>query len=149
MQQKLISYFLPDVYIPSGAHVKGAYIGDTNDLNLDADVPSLKYVMTKKEEIKEADRALARLNPQYKIEEKAVVTDSAVVDSIHLKINTALHQEQILANIQKIKYNKNIVRDIVLKGTNEDDKILHIASTFKVGNESQDAPENLKNMQST
>jgi hypothetical protein len=45
--------------------------------------------MTKKEEIKEADRALARLNPQYKIEEKAVVTDSAV-DSIHLKINTAL-----------------------------------------------------------
>ncbi|WP_407499995.1 translocation/assembly module TamB domain-containing protein [Elizabethkingia anophelis] len=144
VQQKLISYFLPDVYIPSGAHVKGAYIGDTNDLNLDADVPSLKYVMTKKEEIKEADRALARLNPQYKIEEKAVVTDSAVVDSIHLKINTALHQEQILANIQKIKYSKNIVRDIVLKGTNEDDKILHIASTFKVGNESQDASGKLK-----
>ena len=87
---------------------------------------------------------MARLNPQYKIEEKAVVTDSAVVDSIHLKINTALPQEQILANIQKIKYDKNIVRDIVLKGTNEDDKILHIASKFKVGNESQDASGKLK-----
>ena len=46
--KSLSAISLPDVYIPSGAHVKGAYIGDTNDLNLDADVPSLKYVMTKK-----------------------------------------------------------------------------------------------------
>ncbi|HFK5571277.1 TPA: translocation/assembly module TamB [Elizabethkingia meningoseptica] len=144
VQQKLVSYFLPDVYIPNGAHVNGSYRGDTNDLILDADVPSLKYVMTSKQDIKEADVALAKLNPEYKLNEKPVVTDSAVADSIHLKINTSLPQEQILANIKRVNYGKNIIRDIAVKGTNENGKVLHVASVFKVGNTSQDAAGNLK-----
>ncbi|WP_244614335.1 translocation/assembly module TamB domain-containing protein [Elizabethkingia argenteiflava] len=144
VQQKLLSYFLPDARIPRGGHIKAFYTGTTNDLVMDADVPALKYIITKKEEVKEADKMLARVNPQYKIDDKAVSSDTLAASGMQIKINTTIPQEQILANIREIEYAKNIVKDVMLKGTNENGKILRIASLFKAGNVTQDESGHLK-----
>lgn len=48
VNQNLINYFEPNLLIPNGAKIQGSFMGNTNDLVLDADVASLKYIMTKK-----------------------------------------------------------------------------------------------------
>ncbi len=45
--------------------------------------------MTKKEEITDADMALANANPDYKINERENITrDSALIDSVMVRVNT-------------------------------------------------------------
>jgi hypothetical protein len=98
VKQGLVSYFEPNLHLPKGATVNGSYDGNSNNLVLNIDAETLKYVMTKKEEITEADKALAKANPAYKITERDKITkDSAMVDQLMVRINTANLQEQIFA----------------------------------------------------
>ncbi|SFH97137.1 translocation/assembly module TamB domain-containing protein [Halpernia frigidisoli] len=144
VQQALISYFQPNVSIPNGLKVEGSFDGNSNNLVLNADASSLKYLMTKTEEISEADKALALANPSYRIQERALVAkDSAMVDQISIKINTANLDGQLQANIGRIAYNSNILKDISLKGRNEGDKILHLAANFKLGSPQEEIDEKL------
>jgi hypothetical protein len=48
VQQGLVSYFLPDLKLPQGAKVEGKYDGNSNNLILNLDAASLKYIMTKR-----------------------------------------------------------------------------------------------------
>jgi len=145
VQQGLVSYFLPDLKIPQGAKVDGQYDGNSNNLILNVDAASLKYIMTKKEEITEADKALAASNPEYKINDRDKITqDSAMVDSLMVRINTANLDEQILAKISRAEYNKNILKDITLSGRNENNTILHLATKFKHGSPEDELEDNLK-----
>ncbi|MCS3529880.1 translocation/assembly module TamB [Chryseobacterium sp. JUb7] len=145
VQQGLVSYFLPDLKLPQGAKVEGKYDGNSNNLVLNLDAASLKYLMTKKEEITEADKALAAANPEYKINERGNISkDSAMVDSVMVRINTANLDEQIFAKINRIEYNKNILKDITLSGRNENNSILHLATKFKHGNQEDETNDNLK-----
>ena len=128
VKQGLVSYFEPNLHLPKGATVNGSYDGNSNNLVLNIDAETLKYVMTKKEEITEADKALAKANPAYKITERDKITkDSAMVDQLMVRINTANLQEQIFAKVDRVEYNKNILKDITLRGHNENNRILHIA----------------------
>ncbi|SIQ29105.1 hypothetical protein SAMN05880574_109102 [Chryseobacterium sp. RU37D] len=145
VQQGLVSYFMPDLKIPQGAKVEGQYDGNSNNLILNVDAASLKYIMTKVEEITEADKALAAANPEYKINERDKVTrDSALVDSVMVRINTANLDEQIFAKINRVKYNKNILKDITLSGRNENNTILHLATKFKHGSSEEELDDQLK-----
>jgi hypothetical protein len=145
VQQGLVSYFLPDLKIPQGAKVEGQYDGNSNNLILNLDAASLKYIMTKTQEITEADKALAAANPEYKINERDKITrDSAMVDSVMVRINTANLNEQIYAKINRVLYNKNVLKDITLSGRNEDNTILHLATKFKHGSPEDELDDNLK-----
>ena len=101
--------------------------------------------MTKKEDITEADLALARANPAYKINERDKITkDSAMINQVMVRINTANLQEQIFAKIDRIEYNQNILKDITLSGNNENNQVLHIATNFKLGSPEQEIKQELK-----
>jgi hypothetical protein len=145
VQQGLVSYFLPDLKIPQGAKVEGQYDGNSNNLILNVDAASLKYIMTKVQEITEADKALAAANPEYKINERDKITrDSAMVDSLMVRINTANLDEQIFAKISRAVYNKNILKDITLSGRNENNTVLHLATKFKHGNAEDEIADQMK-----
>ncbi|MFP7657738.1 translocation/assembly module TamB domain-containing protein [Chryseobacterium proteolyticum] len=145
VQQGLVSYFLPDLKLPQGAVVEGEYDGNANNLRLNVDAASLKYIMTKEAEITEADKALAEANPAYKINERGNITrDSALVDSVMVRINTANLDEQLYAKINKVQYNNNILKDITLSGKNENNSILHLATKFKHGSPADELDDNLK-----
>lgn len=145
VEQGLVSYFMPDLKIPQGAKVEGQYDGNSNNLILNLDAASLKYIMTKKEEITEADKALAAANPAYKINDRENITrDSAMVDSVLVRINTANLDEQLYAKINRVQYNKNIIKDLTLSGRNENNSILHLATKFRHGSPEDELEDKLK-----
>ncbi|MBU8882915.1 translocation/assembly module TamB [Kaistella sp. DKR-2] len=145
VKQGLVNYFEPDLQIPKGASVSGSYDGNSNNLILNVDAAALKYIMTKKQEITDADKALAAANPAYKITERDKITrDSAMVDSLMVRINTANLEEQIFAKVNRVEYNKNILKDIMLRGRNENNRILHIAANFKHGSPEDEIKQTLK-----
>lgn len=145
VQQGIVNYFLPDLKLPKGAVVEGEYDGDSNNLIVNLDAASLKYMMTKEQEITDADKALAAANPEYKINDRNNISrDSAMIDSVMVRINTANLNEQLYARISKLEYNKNIIKDFELKGKNENNTALHLATTFKHGSPEDDLNDNLK-----
>lgn len=145
IQQSLVNYFEPNLDLPKGATVNGSYDGDSNNLVLNLDAASLKYVMTKKEEITEADKAFAKANPDYKITDRDKITkDSAMVDSIMVRINTANLNEQIFAKINRVQYNQNILKDVTLSGRNDNNQVLHIATNFKHGTPEEEQKDEMK-----
>lgn len=143
IQQGLVAFFMPEIKIPKGAIVKGNYQGSTNDLVLDADAPYLKYIMTKQEELTEAEKFLAETDEHYKPELKKTI-DSAMVDSLQLRINTADLNQQLLASVKRGEYNKNVIKDLELKANNENNQRLHIATNFKLGTLDEEADNKLK-----
>ena len=44
VSQKLVNYFEPNLKIPEGAKIDGSYNGNTNDLVLNLNSNSLKYI---------------------------------------------------------------------------------------------------------
>lgn len=145
IRQGLVNYFEADLRIPRGATVAGSYDGSTNNLILNVDTQTLKYIMTKKEEITDADRALAAANPSYAITERNNITrDSAMVDSLMVRINTANLNEQIFARVARVEYNQNILKDLTLKGRNDNDRVLHIAANFRHGTPEDEIKQELK-----
>lgn len=145
VKQDLVNYFMPELHLPKGATVDGSYDGNSNNLILNVDAEVLKYVMTKKEEITEADKALAKANPAYKVNERDHISkDSAMIDQLMVRINTANLEEQIFAKINRIEYNQNILKDITLSGANENNQILHIAANFKLGSPEEEVKQELK-----
>ena len=146
IEQGLTALFIPDLQLSQGAKIVSEYDGDTNNLILDLDAASLKYVMTKQQEITDADRTLAEGNPDYKINDRLVMTrDSAMVDSVKVRINTASLDEQIFAKINRLQYNQNILKDITVTGKNENNALLKIATSFKHGSPQDEEDDNLKN----
>ncbi|AZB24930.1 translocation/assembly module TamB [Chryseobacterium bernardetii] len=145
VQQGLVNYFLPDLKLPNGAAVEGEYNGDSNNLILNLDATALKYIMTKEEEITDADKALAASNPNYQVNNrKNLSKDSAMVDSLKVRINTANLAQQLYARINRLEYNKNIIKDFELKGNNENGNTLHLATVFKHGSPDDEINEKLK-----
>lgn len=146
IEQGLVALFMPDLQLSQGAKVVAGYDGDSNNLVLDLDAASMRYIMTKQQEITDADRALAEANPNYKINDRLVITrDSAMVDSIKVRINTASLDQQIYAKINRLQYNQNILKDIILTGQNDNNTQLKIAASFKHGSPQDEEDENLKN----
>lgn len=145
VKQGLVSYFEPNLHLPKGASVNGSYDGNSNNLVLNIDAATLKYVMTKKQEITDADRALAAANPAYTVSGRDKITrDSAMVDSLIVRINTANLSEQIFAKVNRVEYNKNVLKDVTLRGHNENNRLLHIAANFKHGTPEDEIKQQLK-----
>lgn len=145
VKQDLVNYFEPNIRIPRGATISGSYDGNSNNLVLNADVAAIKYLMTTKEEITDADRALAAANPAYNIPPGGRTRrDSAMVDNLILRINTANLDEQIFAKVDRAEYNKNIFKDLTLTGRNENNQLLHLSANFKHGTPEDEFSDNLK-----
>lgn len=131
VDQKLIDFIEPNIKIKNGARISGNFVGNSVDLSLDILAPSLTYIMEKKEEITEADRLFAQSNPEYTVRE-GVKRDSVMVDSIALKINTMDAENYWSANVSRVEYQKNILKDISLKAQKEQEKV-KIAINLLVG----------------
>lgn len=145
IKQSLVNYFMPELQLPKGAKVDGSFDGNSNNLILNVDAELLKYVMTKKQEITDADKALAIANPAYSVKERDQISkDSAMVDQLMIRINTANIEEQIFAKIDRVEYNQNILKDITISGNNENNSILHIATKFKLGSPEEEIKEEMK-----
>lgn len=145
ISQGLASYFVPDLRIPDGVRVAGNYDGDSNNLVLNVDAASLSYIMTSKKEITDADRALAAANPAYQIPDRDRITrDSAMVDNLVVRINTANLNEQIFAKVGRAQINQNVFRDVTLTGRNENNRLLHVAANFRHGTPQQEIDNELK-----
>src|SRR5690606_28250343 len=90
------------------------------------------------------DRALAAANPAYKITDRDRISrDSAMVDSVMVRINTANLDEQIFARIARVAYNQNILKDITLSGRNENNQMLHMAAQLKHGTREDEVRQTL------
>lgn len=144
INQGLMAYFMPDLRIPDGAHVSGNYDGNSNNLILNAEVQRLIYIMKKRNDITEAEKALAKLNPDYQLLPDNIEQDSATVENIVVRINTANQEEQINAQIAKASFGNNVFRDITLTGVNENNEKLHIAANFLHGTRENDLENKLK-----
>lgn len=145
VRQGLVSYFAPDLIIPHGANINGAYDGNSNNLVLNLDAAELKYYLTKEREITDADKALAASNPDYKLNPRDLISrDSAMVSNVVVRINTANLEEQIFAKIDRVEYNKNVFKDVILTGRNENKSTLHLAANFQHGTLEEEVEENLK-----
>lgn len=145
IRQGLVDYFIDDLSIPRGAFVNGSYDGNSNNLVLNVDAADIKYVMTTKEDITNADIALAKINPEYRItEEDKITRDSAMVSNLVVRINTANLNEQIFVRADRAQYSNNVFKDLVLTGRNEDNRLLHLAANFQHGSPEQEKNAELK-----
>ena len=145
ISQGLVSYFSPDIKIARGAKVEGSYDGNGNNLVLNVDADQLKYLMTKENEITDADKALAAANSDYKINPRDLISkDSAMVAGISIRINTANLDQQIFAKIDRGEYNKNIFKDVTLTGKNINNEVLKISANFLHGSPEDEMQDKLK-----
>ena len=145
ISQGLVSYFSPDIKIARGAKVEGSYDGNGNNLVLNVDADQLKYLMTKQNEITDADKALAAANSDYKINPRDLISkDSAMVAGISIRINTANLDQQIFAKIDRGEYNKNIFKDVTLSGKNINNEVLKISANFLHGSPEDEMQDKLK-----
>ena len=144
IQLGLASYFLPQLALPNGAHIDGSYDGNGNNLKLNINASSLKYIIIQQQTLSDSEKSLVD-NMDDVINSKYFQTkDSASVDSISIKIDTENLQEQISAGIKYAKYGNNIFRDVLLRGTNENNQKLRITADFKHGFADNSADEALK-----
>ena len=145
VNEDLISIFVPDFHLPNGASISGSYQGDSDNLILNVDAQSLKYIMTQKKEITDVDKIIAKGNPEHKIDEKnEVEQDSIMAKNISIRINTANVDQQIFAKIDRVEYNQNILKDITLSGRNQNNTTLHVAANFKYGTPEEEEKETMK-----
>ncbi|WP_379969087.1 translocation/assembly module TamB [Epilithonimonas sp. UC225_85] len=143
VKQGLVSFFVPDLEMKNGAKVAGNYTGNTNDLILNADASQIKYVMTSKKELSEAEKFLAETDATYQPDLNKV-SDSAIVDSISLNVNTADLNQQLLATIKRAQYGKNVLQDVKLTANNENSQLLHIGTVFKLGSVEDETAKQMK-----
>lgn len=145
VKQGLVDYFMQDLSIPKGAFVTGSYDGNGNNLVLNLDAADIKYIMTKKEEVTNADRVLAQINPDYQIsEDDKIKRDSATATNLVVRINTANLDEQIFVRADRAQYSSNVFKDLTVTGRNENNQLLHIAANFLHGTPEEDKSEELK-----
>jgi len=143
VKQGLVSFFVPDLQLPNGAKVAGNYVGATNDLVLNADAAQIKYVLTGKKELSEAEKFLAETDATYQPDLNKV-KDSAMVDSLKLSINTANLDQQLLATIKRGQYGNNVLQDVKLSANNENGQVLHIGTVFKLGTLEDETEKQMK-----
>lgn len=143
IQQGLVSFFLPDLELKNGAKVSGSYIGNTNDLILNADAASLKYLMTSTKELTEAEKFLAETDATYQPDLNKA-SDSMMVDSLHLIVNTADANQQLLATVKRGQYGNNVFQSLKLTANNENAQILHIGTSFKLGTPEDETNNQMK-----
>ena len=132
VHQKLIDYFEPKISIADGAKITGSFDGNTDHLKLNMDAPSFKYVMEKEVEISEAERLLAKANPDYEVRE-GVERDSIMARNVALRIDTANPEDYWSANVERTEYQGSVLKDISIKAQNKDNKKLNILASLKVG----------------
>jgi len=143
VKQGLVSFFVPDLELPSGAKVVGKYDGNTNDLILNADAAQIKYVMTSKKELTEAEKFLAETDATYQPNLNKI-SDSVMVDSLSLRVNTADLRQQLLATIKRGQYGNNVLQDVKLSANNENAQVLHIGTVFKLGSLEDETEKQMK-----
>ncbi|WP_027384580.1 translocation/assembly module TamB domain-containing protein [Epilithonimonas caeni] len=143
VKQGLVSFFVPDLELPEGAKVAGNYVGATNDLILNADAARIKYIMTSKKELSEAEKFLAETDATYQPDLNKV-RDSVIVDSLSLRVNTANMQQQLLASVKRGQYGNNVLQDVKLSANNENTQVLHIGTVFKLGSPEDETEKQMK-----
>ena len=143
VKQGLVSFFVPDLDLENGAKVSGNYSGATNDLKLNADAARIKYVLTSKKELTEAEKFLAETDATYQPHLEKV-KDSAMVDSISLRVNTADHSQQFLTTVKRAQYGTHVLQDLKLSAYNENEQILHISTVFKLGTPDDEVAKQMK-----
>ena len=131
IHQSLINYFEPNILIPDGVKIVGDFKGGNNDFIFDIKVPTLKYIMEKKEEISEADRLLAKANPQYIIRE-GVKRDSVQVSNIFLKMDTENTKEYWMSHIERVEYQGSLLKGVKVNAEHKGDR-LNIVTNLQVG----------------
>lgn len=143
VKQGLVSFFVPDLELENGAKVAGSYSGNTNDLTLNADASRIKYVLTSKKELSEAEKFLAETDATYQPDLNKV-KDSAMVDSISLRVNTANLSQQFLTTVKRAQYGDHVLQDLKLSAYNENEQVLHISTVFKLGTPDDETAKQMK-----
>lgn len=143
VKQGLVSFFIPDLELKDGAKVAGNYVGTTNDLILNADASQIKYVLTGKKELSEAEKFLAETDATYQPDLNKA-KDSAMVDSLSLRVNTADLSQQLLATVKRAQYGNNVLQDVKLTAANENSQVLHIGTVFKLGTLEDETAKQMK-----
>ena len=143
VKQGLVSFFVPDLELKDGAKVAGNYIGSSNDLILNADASQIKYVLTNKKELSEAEKFLAETDATYQPDLNKA-SDSAMVDSLSLRVNTADLSQQLLATVKRAQYGNNVLQDVKLTANSENSQVLHIGTVFKLGSLEDEMAKQMK-----
>ncbi|QCX52385.1 translocation/assembly module TamB [Elizabethkingia sp. JS20170427COW] len=144
IQQGLLEYFVPEIKISRGAYVQGSYQGDNNALVLDSNIQNMQYLISKKKEPTASELALAKANPDYKIDFQPIVTDTVLVNNFKLNVNTANQENVILADLGRLQFGKTILSNYHLQANKDLGNILHLKSDFFVGTPTQEKENRMK-----
>lgn len=144
IDDKLVAFFVPDLKIKGGIKASGSYNGTSNDLIFNVDATTLKYIIRGEKEITVIDDALAS-NEGYQAQPRMQKTkDSAMVDSLMIRINTFNADQQIFARINRAQYNQNVFKNITLSGNKDEASVLHIATKFDHGTPREERLDQMK-----
>lgn len=144
-QQGLVNYFMPNLHLPSGATASGSYQGNTNDLVLNVEASSLKYLMTSEKEIEQLDQVLTRATgAEESTSPLTIKKDSIMADNLVVRINTANQDEQLFVKVDRTAYKNHILKDFTFTGRNENNQILHLSTNFLYGTPLEEMDEELK-----
>lgn len=139
ISQNLVSYFTPDVSISDNSPVSISYNGDYNHLSASVEVEKLAYKNNKK--IQEKITEISDDFPLISEEESS----TAIVHNIKARINTQNIDEQIIIEVEKAEFGDNILKNFELKGRNNNNHKMHIATLFDFGSKEDEKQDNLKN----
>ncbi len=143
VKQGLVTFFVPDLELTNGAIVQGKYEGNTNDLLLNADADKIKYILTSKKELTEAEKFLAETDATYQ-PDLGKTKDSLMVDSLQIRIDTSNLNQQLLTTIKRAQYANNVLNDVKVTANNENNQLLHIGADFKLGTVEDEQDNKLK-----
>ena len=110
---------------------------------LNADASYIKYVLTSKKELTEAEKFLAETDATYQPDLEKT-KDSAMVDSLSLRVNTANLSQQLLATVKRAQYGNNVLQDVKLSANNENGQLLKIGTNFKLGTLEDESAKQMK-----
>lgn len=130
VSQGVVNLIDTNLRIPQGIKANGYYAGGTNNLVLNAEIPYLKYRLTKK---KKEDTVEA----QEPAKRDSIVTESVLVD-----INTSEASGLFSVKANKAYYSDYTINEVSLTGQKENKDVLNIGLKFVQGN--ADNEESLK-----
>ncbi len=145
VQQPLVNYFLPELQLASGATASGSYQGNSNDLVLNVEASSLKYLMTNQKEIEQLDQILANTTGSSETSSPLEIKkDSIQAENLVLRINTANQEEQLFLKVDRTSYKQHLLKDFTFTGRNENNERLHLSTDFLYGTPLDEAQDELK-----
>lgn len=147
VSEALTKFFLPELKLPRGAFVNGAYDGTLNNLVLNLDVKEGEYSLSDEKEMALLAEAIPNLDFANDESEKpkSLPNNKLTITGMALRINTANVDEQLFLRVDDLRYNQQQFKNLSVVGKKSMEDQLAITTQFQHGTIGEDQEVELKN----